>query len=225
MIYRQRTGKNFTIVNNEYLQDENLSFKAKGLLTYLLSLPDNWKIKVLDLMNRSKDGRDSITTAINELIDNYYCLRFQLRNNVGQFDSHDYVVSDIKMIDPDTGNPYTDEQITDNPTLLNTNIKINTNNSKDIDKTKKRKKSFLFIDSKCNNFEYFKNGLIQQFGDNVNYELYYQKAKAWSNAKNKKSFDWIEEIKIWIMQDIGVNIKQQQSEVTELESLKTFLSE
>lgn len=227
MIYRQKTGTNFTIVNNDYLQNQLLSFKAKGLLTYLLSLPNDWKIQVIDLMNRSKDGRDSVMSGLNELIEFNYCIRLRSRDKSGKFESYDYVVSDVRLLHPQTGNPITEDQLTDNPQLINTNIKLKTNGTKEgIKPTKKpRKVSVLFIDSKCNKFEYFKTQLSEQFGDNVNYEYYYQKAKSWSSAKNKKSFDWIEEIKLWIMQDLGQNIKKQQSDVNEIETLKSYLSE
>ena len=65
----------YILLNKEFLMNNKLSLKAKGLLTYLLSLPDNWKIYVNELTNNHKDGRDSITSAINELIENNYIVR------------------------------------------------------------------------------------------------------------------------------------------------------
>ena len=49
---------NFTTVSNDFLQDVNLSWKAKGMIVYILSLPPGWVLNIQDLKNRSKDGRD-----------------------------------------------------------------------------------------------------------------------------------------------------------------------
>ena len=65
----KRTG-NFTTVRNEYLQDVNLSWKAKGLITYIMSLPPDWQLNLSDLKNRSKDGRDATAAGLRELITN-----------------------------------------------------------------------------------------------------------------------------------------------------------
>ena len=68
----KRTG-NFTTVRNEYLQDVNLSWKAKGLITYIMSLPPDWQLNLSDLKNRSKDGRDASAAGLRELRTNGYC--------------------------------------------------------------------------------------------------------------------------------------------------------
>ncbi len=216
IIYRHRSGKNFTIVNNHYLDNKELSFKAKGLLTYLLRLPDTWKINIADLVKRSIDGRDSITSAINELINNNYCLRFQVRTEKGQFDSYDYVISDIPLINPNTEKPITVEQLMENPKLLNTNIKISINNNK---KSNIKEKNILFEDSIYNeNFELFKNELTEKFGDLINYRLYFERVKSWSKSKNTKSYNWIEEISLWIQKDI-----QQNNDLNQAIFMKEYL--
>ena len=63
----KRLNQGVTEINNSVFEDERLSWKAKGLLACLLSKKDNWKINKKELENISKDGRDSITNAINEL--------------------------------------------------------------------------------------------------------------------------------------------------------------
>lgn len=138
-IKRAKRKSNFTTVNNDYLQDVNLSWKAKGLITYIMSLPDDWQLNISDLKNRSKDGRDSTANGVNELIENGYCFRVKQRNSGGMFVGYDYTVSDIKEFQPITENPETepktentysenpvsDYQNTENPEQINTN---NTNN-------------------------------------------------------------------------------------------------
>lgn len=68
-IIKKRPRINFTVVSNECLKDERISWKAKGLICYIMSLPDNWKLTVKDLQNRAKDGRDSVYSGLKELQD------------------------------------------------------------------------------------------------------------------------------------------------------------
>ena len=59
-------------MSNHHLKDKNLSFKAKGLLSYMLSLPDDWDYSLEGLCNIGKDNLTSVKTALKELKDNYY---------------------------------------------------------------------------------------------------------------------------------------------------------
>ena len=139
-IRRAKRKKNFTTVNNEYLQDKSLSWKAKGLITYIMSLPPDWTLNLSDLKNRSKDGRDSTAAGLLELIENGYCNRSMERGESGVFIGCDYAVSDLKEFEPQTENPFmevpqtenpkTENPITVNPELENPTL-INTNNNKD----------------------------------------------------------------------------------------------
>ena len=63
------TEGNFTILNNTCIRDERLSLKAKGLHTYLMSLPSGWKLYKSELVHHSTDGIDSVNSALKELID------------------------------------------------------------------------------------------------------------------------------------------------------------
>ena len=60
-------NNNYTIVSNIYLKVKTLSLKAKGLLTICFSLPDDWDYSIAGLVTLSKDGRDSVTKALEEL--------------------------------------------------------------------------------------------------------------------------------------------------------------
>lgn len=81
----------YVVVNKIFLNENRLSLKAKGLLAYLLSLPDNWKIYIKELEKHHKDGRESISTAINELIKYKYMHRIRVREK-GQFKGYCYKV-------------------------------------------------------------------------------------------------------------------------------------
>ncbi|WP_328288142.1 conserved phage C-terminal domain-containing protein [Lactococcus petauri] len=71
-IKRKRAGDNFTILSNEFLRDENLSLKAKGLLSYILSLPDDWKIYFEEISQHHKDGESVVKKSWKELEENGY---------------------------------------------------------------------------------------------------------------------------------------------------------
>lgn len=75
-IFRQRSEDPFCRIPNETLHDPNLSFKAKGILAYLLSKPDGWKPRVQDLVNNSADGESAVMSGLMELrVSNYAELR------------------------------------------------------------------------------------------------------------------------------------------------------
>ena len=96
-IIRHRSGKEFTVINNHFLKNPKLSWKAKGLLSYLMMLPENWNISISDLKNRSKDGRDGTAAGIRELIAEGYCKRTQIKGAGGIIEGYDYVLSDILL--------------------------------------------------------------------------------------------------------------------------------
>jgi hypothetical protein len=78
------------------LQDESLSWAAKGLHTYLMSLPDDWKVNITDLKNRSKDGRDATTTAMQALMTAGYVVRRREHDTSGHFSGYNYFVFETK---------------------------------------------------------------------------------------------------------------------------------
>ena len=64
----QKNSENpFVLINKSFLIDDRLSWKAKGILTYLLSKPDNWQVRVTDLANQSLDGESAIYSGLKEL--------------------------------------------------------------------------------------------------------------------------------------------------------------
>lgn len=91
-IHRHKKEAGFVLVDKTPLNDPTLSWKAKGLLTYLLSLPDDWKINISDLKKRSSDGRDSTVSGIDELIQARYVFRKQDKGDDGKFLGYEYHV-------------------------------------------------------------------------------------------------------------------------------------
>jgi len=72
MIYRTNKITNYTKIDNKYLEDKNISLKAKGLLTLILSLPDSWKFNIKGLCLLCKESKDVVRSAIKELKENHY---------------------------------------------------------------------------------------------------------------------------------------------------------
>jgi hypothetical protein len=89
----------YLMLNKTSIQDIRLSAKAKGIHVYILSLPDDWKIYINELKNHFSDGRDSITSGINELIKFGYIKREKLKNEKGQFCGYEYQVFEIPQIE------------------------------------------------------------------------------------------------------------------------------
>lgn len=66
----------YVMINKQLLENPDLSWKAKGLLAYLLSKPDNWQIRIYNLIKQSRDGEKSVRSGLRELEDHLYIQRF-----------------------------------------------------------------------------------------------------------------------------------------------------
>lgn len=127
---KQHKKEKFTILDNTCIRDYRLSWKSKGLHTYLMALPEDWKIYISDLITRSSDGRDSLNTAIKELEEFGYLKRNFERTENGRFKQFCYVVFESPITDiPFTENPLLEKPFTENPHLLTTK-ELNTNKIK-----------------------------------------------------------------------------------------------
>ena len=134
-VVRVHKNANFTIMSNHHFKEKKMSLKAKGLLSLMLSLPEDWNYSISGLVTLSKDGKDSVMSALGELETFGYLERTRLVNSKGQFSGIEYNIYE----EPQTKNPVEDNPILDNPILgytnaenppqLNTN-KLNTNNNK-----------------------------------------------------------------------------------------------
>ncbi|MDT2797581.1 helix-turn-helix domain-containing protein [Enterococcus cecorum] len=116
-IRRGKINSHFTILSNEVLRDSRLSYKARGLLAYMLSFSEDWifyKKKLIDDSNR--DGRDSVNTGLKELINYGYLIKEQKRNSDGRFDTNEWVLCET---------PQTDYPLTENPSTDNQHLRIN----------------------------------------------------------------------------------------------------
>lgn len=124
--FRINKDKNYTVISNYHLRDKELSLKAKGLLSLMLSLPDNWDYSVNGLVAISLEGKSSITSTIKELEEKCYLVRTLVKDNQGKFFGYNYDVYEKPLTDkPCAENPSTVNQPQLNTKQTNTK-KINT---------------------------------------------------------------------------------------------------
>jgi len=83
---------NFTRVPNEVINDDRLTWKAKGLFSYLMSKPSEWQFYMSDIKNNAPDGRDSIQTGLKELEEHGYLQRVKRMDEEGKFSGWDWDV-------------------------------------------------------------------------------------------------------------------------------------
>ncbi len=91
-VFRVERTKNFTIMSNRHLRDKTISLKAKGLLSQMLSLPDDWDYTLRGLAAINKESIDAVRTAIHELEAAGYIVRSRVRDEHGQLRGCEYFV-------------------------------------------------------------------------------------------------------------------------------------
>lgn len=132
-VIRVNKTKDYTVMSNHHFKDKRISLKAKGLLSQMLSLPDDWDYTVDGLCYINKESKTSIQSALKELEDGGYLIRTRMQDNLGRF-GYDYDIYEHPQTDlPQTENPSTDNPQTENQPQLN--IKGSTtkkSNTKDI---------------------------------------------------------------------------------------------
>ena len=89
-VIRVHKTNNFTIMSNHHFKEKRMSLKAKGLLSLMLSLPEDWNYSVSGLVKLSKDGKDSVMSALSELEEFGYLTRERVVDSKGRFAGVEY---------------------------------------------------------------------------------------------------------------------------------------
>ena len=129
-VFRIERTRDYTVMSNHHLRDKGLSLKSKGLLSMMLSLPEDWNYTTRGLAKICKEGVDAIGGALRELEGAGYIVRHQMRDRQGRISDTEYVIyeqpqpkaPDTPQPDtasPDTENPYLDSPDTEKPAELN----------------------------------------------------------------------------------------------------------
>lgn len=132
----RKRPNNFVMLDKTFLEDDRLSFKAKGILAYLLSKPDNWKVIVGNLVKYSKDGKSAVYAGLKELKECGYYVKTPIRSEDGRrisrwestvYEMPDSLLSDFQEIE----NQEIENQYLENRERNNNyyNNKLNINNN------------------------------------------------------------------------------------------------
>ncbi|OPX04933.1 DnaD domain-containing protein [Geobacillus sp. LEMMY01] len=118
-VIRVQKNNNYVVMNKTALHDPRLSWKAKGLHAYMLSMPDDWKFYDDELEKHAKDGKDALKSAIKELKQYGYMRRERRKNEQGKFEWETIVYEEPYTEKPSMEKPSMEKPSMENPQLLN----------------------------------------------------------------------------------------------------------
>lgn len=127
-VFRINKTANYTVMSNHHFKEKKMSLKAKGLLSLMLSLPEDWDYSVSGLATLSKDGKDSIMSALAELEKFGYLTRTRVTNEKGQFAGVEYNIYEVPQPKnpnsekPNEENENSEKSNSEKPAQLNTNL-------------------------------------------------------------------------------------------------------
>lgn len=122
-VFRVERTQNYTVMSNYHLRDKTISFKAKGLLSLMLSLPEDWDYTLAGLARISLEGKDAVRATVVELEKAGYVQRRQTTDKAGKFGTNEYIIREYpashepppegpSSASPLSGNPMTEEPST-----------------------------------------------------------------------------------------------------------------
>lgn len=128
-VFRVEKTQNYTVMSNHHLRNKDLTLKAKGLLSQMLSLPESWDYTLRGLSSINREKIDAIRTAVLELEEAGYITRQQGRDDKGKMAAIEYTIYeqpqpsphlDCPILEnPNAVNPTSEKPITDKPTTGN----------------------------------------------------------------------------------------------------------
>ncbi|WP_455614849.1 DUF6017 domain-containing protein [Eisenbergiella sp.] len=145
-VFRVERTRDYTVMSNYHLKDKRLSLKSKGLLSQMLSLPDDWDYTLSGLSVINRESKDAIRSALNELEAAGYIRRRQTTDASGKFSSNEYIIYERpenpgplpgkpSSENPTTEKPMTEKPPSGNPTQLNTKKSITKKSTTDLSST------------------------------------------------------------------------------------------
>lgn len=142
--FRVEKNRDYTVMSNHHLRNRDLTLKAKGLLSQMLSLPDEWDYTLSGLSHINREKIDAIRTAIQELEAVGYIQRSRERDGKGRLRGADYVIYeqpqppklDLPTLDnPTLDNPTQEKPTLGNPTQLNKELSSKEKSNTDVSST------------------------------------------------------------------------------------------
>ena len=139
-VFRVERNKGYTVMSNHHLRNKELSLKAKGLLSQMLSLPEDWDYTLAGLSFINREKIDAIREAIKELERAGYIVRSRERDEKGRLRGTDYVIFEQPQTSPVSDLPTLDNPTLEKPTQEKPTLENPTQLNKDIQKTDLPKK-------------------------------------------------------------------------------------
>ena len=189
-VFRVNKTGNYTVISNSHFKEKEMSLKAKGLLSLMLSLPDEWDYSVNGLATLSRDGKDSVMTTLTELEQFGYLKRTRLCDEKGRYAGYDYDIYE----NPQTENPYTENPNTDKPNAENP-PQLNTKESSTKKSNTKKSNTKRFTPPTLEEVEKY----CQERKNNVDPKKFfdYFNASDWIDGKGNPVRNWKQKIITW----------------------------
>ena len=225
MIVRVVKTENYTVMSNHHLRNKDLSLKAKGLMSYMLSCSNGTVFSIRQLMEASKDGEASVCTALNELKEHKYLKHYAQKDDKGRISEWKYdlyeLPYDVEMNGIQNGQentcPELDFPDQENQDKVNTNYNVNTikkeNKKKETDEIscdpnlerakEIAKKEMESMKSEEDSFEHVWNLYNKKEGKQ-------QARKAWMKLSNKDKEAVKQKLSDWLSNYISRHGKQYQ---------------
>ena len=225
MIVRVVKTENYTVMSNHHLRNKDLSLKAKGLMSYMLSCSNGTLFSIRQLMEASKDGEASVCTALNELKEHKYLKHYAQKDDKGRISEWKYdlyeLPYDVEMNGiqnvQENNCPELDFPDLENQYKVNTNYNVNTikkeNKKKETDEIscdpnlerakEIAKKEMESMKSEEDSFEYVWNLYNKKEGKQ-------QARKAWMKLSNKDKEAVKQKLSDWLLNYISRHGKQYQ---------------
>ena len=146
-VFRVEKNSGYTVMSNHHLRNRALSLKAKGLLSQMLSLPEDWDYTLQGLARINRESIDAIRQAIRELEQAGYIQRSRERDEKGRLRGADYVIFELPQPVPASVSPTLENPTLENPTQENPTLENPMQLNKDKLITEKQKKEGLNTDS------------------------------------------------------------------------------
>ncbi|MCU4771004.1 DnaD domain protein [Bacillus toyonensis] len=199
--FRVHKSKNYTTINNTGLRDERLSWKAKGILAYILSLPDDWVFYMEEISTHAKDGIDSLRVGVKELKKFGYVRRFPVKNEKGKITNWETIIYEVPQVEnPHMEKPQVEVPFMENPTLLSTK-ELSTNKQNTDIQSSSSSSIFSFYENNFGILNSFIAESISQWVNDTSEELV--QASMERALKQQKKWNYAEGIlKQWVNKNI-----------------------
>ena len=215
-VIRVEKNKNYTTMSNYHLRDKELSLKAKGLLSVMLSLPDTWDYSIAGLASICKEGMESIKNTLKELKDHYYlvvtkCLPSKENDGKISYIYTVYECPESRGQNQPLDNQPIDVQPLDNQPLENTLYNKYRELNTDISNTEILKTEEEIKESKPKKSKAFVKPTLEEIQDYINEQNYnvdaeyffdHYEANGWY-VGSKKMSDWKATLRNWNRRDMN----------------------